>query len=636
MATGTILSVNEPLVSGGCWLVLDSDARPAEKYRWDLIIDFSGYVDQPNRLSLTRYLYENRDELVREAAARIDALGQARCAETGQTVIETLEIHQGFSFWYISGAFEKCIVRNPELGLYLKCLALERLMVLHRPRKLAMEGLADIARCALGELATTLGIATDCLPSDPAKRRGGFVSRLRALSRFAVLTVKSFHLIGCRDWPHADRGDGKPRAALFVAYSDNLRPGPDESYDPVYWKGLPEVVAQTFDYVEWCHLYDVSAGDSERAVCRRMERLTSVADHPHRLYLLEQGLRPGVVMRALLIYLRLQWRLARVERALKRHRPLSGVKPWPFLEEAWQRSTKGGGAASLAVQILLLARLAKVSGDRRPAFYLCEGMPWERTLLYFWRRYCNGPIYGYQHATVKTCDMRLLSCVAFGPGYKEWLLPDGILFNGPAAGQALRSLGFADTKLHPVEALRFDYLLDLKAALRAPQGGEGRSIAIVVVLEGIEPIDRFILELVKGALSVPAIAVRRHFVIKPHPSGQVSVREALASAGSGGWSETREGIHSVLSKADLVCTSINSSAAIEVHALGLPKILIWKPSELIRTPLQVKDWGRIVMSPAGFVAALGQTASCKAEDSETPAFFLDKALPRWRALLRQL
>ena len=174
------MSVNEPLVSGGCWLVLDSDARPGEEQIWDLIIDFSGHVDQPNRLSLTRYLYENRDELVREAAARIDALGQARCAETGQTVIETLEIHLGFSFWYISGAFEKCIVRNPELGLYLKCLALERLMVLHRPHTLALEGLADLPRRALGELATTLGTATDCLPNGLVGRRGGLVSRLRA------------------------------------------------------------------------------------------------------------------------------------------------------------------------------------------------------------------------------------------------------------------------------------------------------------------------------------------------------------------------------------------------------------------------------------------------------------------------
>ena len=228
-----------------------------------------------------------------------------------------------------------------------------------------------------------------------------------------------------------------------------------------------------------------------------------------------------------------------------------------------------------------------------------------------------------------------MSCLALGPGYKEWLHPDGILYNGPAAGHALRSLGFDDGKLHPVEALRFDYLLDLQTAPRTHDGGDGRSIAIVIVLEGIESIDRFILELVKDALSVPVIAAGRRFVIKPHPSGRVDISEALASAGSGSWSETRENIHSVLSKADLVCTSINSSAAVEVQALGIPQILIWKPNELIRTPLDVKGWGRIVTSLPAFVDALGRNVSCEVEDSETPVFYLDKALPRWRVLLRQ-
>jgi surface carbohydrate biosynthesis protein (TIGR04326 family) len=633
VVTGGILGVDASPVAGGRWLVLESTAPPDGVQGWDLVIDFSGHIDQPNRLSLIRYLHENREHLVHEAAARIDALGQARCARTGKTVVEALQVHEGYSFWYVSGAFEKCIVRNPELGLYLKCLAMEHLMVRHRPRMLATDGLTDLSRRALGDLARAQGVDTDAEPVGPERRYGGFISRLRALARFGALAAKSVRLAGCRDWPPY-HGRGKQGAALFVAYSDNLRPGQDDNYDPVYWKGLPEAVAREFDQVEWCHLYDVSAGDSERALVGRMEKLESVAGRPHCLYLLEQGLRPAIVMRAVLMYMRLQWRLAGAERALTDYRPTSGLSPWPFLAVAWQRSTSGGAAASLAVQVLLLERLAKSAAGVRQAYFLCEGMPWERTLLYFWRRNGNGPIYGYQHATVKTCDLRLLSCLPFGPGYKEWLHPDRILCNGPAAGQALRSLGFDSNRLQLVEALRFDYLLDLKAAHRGPRAVEVQSTT-VIVLEGIEPIDRFILELVRGALSVPGIASGRRFIIKPHPGSRVDIGEALAGAGDGAWSESREAIHGVLSRADLVCTSINSSAAVEAQALGIPQILIWKPSELIRTPLDVRDWGRIVMSPGAFVEALGSDISCDAEDAKLPVFYLDKALPRWRALLER-
>lgn len=634
MVTGVILGVDTPLVEGGRWLVLETNNPPGDVQGWDLVIDFSGHVDQPNRLSLIRYLHENREQLVREAAARIDALGQARCARSGKTVIEELQVHEGYSFWYVSGAFEKCIVRNPELGLYLKCLAMEQLMVRHRPRMLALEGLAELPRRAIGEFAETLGLSVERFPFDRRKLRGVFMSRLRAMARFAVMAAKSLQLIGCRDWPDVARGEDMKREALFVAYSPNIRPGQDSVYDPVYWKGLPEIVKETFNRVDWCHLYDASAGDSERQVTGRMGRMESVAGVPHRIFLLEQKLRPGLVVRALLLYLRLQWRLAGVERALRLHRPSFGLPPWPFLEVAWQRSVMGGTAASLSAQILLLEQLARASVRRR-AYYLCEGMPWERTLLYFWRRHGGEPIYGYQHTTVKSCDMRLLSCLAFGVGHREWLHPDGILFNGPAAGQALQSLGFDVGKLHPVEALRFNYLLDMRASVQTRRIGENHSAVILVVLEGIESIDRFVLMLVKSAISNPAIAAGRHFVIKPHPSGKVSVTDALAEVESAAWSETRESIHIALSKADLVCTSINSSACVEVETLGKAQVLIWKPSELIRTPLNVTDWDRIVTSSSALVAALEHPALCDVAQNAAPVFFLDKSLPRWRSVLHQ-
>jgi surface carbohydrate biosynthesis protein (TIGR04326 family) len=629
-----ILPANKSFIPGGNWLILDSGSQLVKEQKWDLIIDFSDHIDQPNRLSLTRYLYENHDALVREAASRIDAMGQAKCAEAGQTVVKALEVYQGFSFWYISGAFEKCIVRNPELAIYLKCLALEQLMVLYRPQMLAMDGLAELPRFALDKLAKTLGIDADNPFNGRKSRRIGFMPHLRALARFTVLFTKSFSLIGCRDWPRMQRGKGKERSILFVAYSPNCGPGQDDCYDPIYWKGLPEIAAQEFDNIEWCHLYDASAGESERALSRRMERLESVAGYPHHLYLLEQRLSPRLVMRAFMIYMRLQLKLAKVERALKRHPAPSDLMIWPFLEEAWQRSTKGGTAASLAVQVLLLEGLAKKAGEQ-PAFFLYEGMPWERTLLYFWRRQGNGPIFGYQHATVKTCDLRLLSSLAFGPGYQEWLLPDGILFNGYAAGKVLRSIGFDDKRIHPIEALRFNYLLDLQAITRSCQSDKAGSVTVLVILEGIESIDRFILEFVKEALSAPAIATTQHFVIKPHPSGRVSVSKALKGTGIGAWTETREGIHSVLAKANLVCTSINSSAAVEVQALGLTQILIWKPSELIRTPLIIRDWGKIVTSPSAFISALDRSISGETDDP-APVFYLDKALPRWSAMLRSL
>ena len=159
---------------------------------------------------------------------------------------------------------------------------------------------------------------------------------------------------------------------------------------------------------------------------------------------------------------------------------------------------------------------------------------------------------------------------------------------------------------------------------------------VVVLLEGLEATDHYILDLVKVALSNADIAKKYFFIIKPHPSSKMVATDVLGIQKKEiFWQESDQGIYEVISKANIVCSSINSSAVVDAYSIGLPLLLFWKKNELIRTPLEINDWNRIIISAESFVEALLQPKKFQVKHDKIDIFHLDKNLPRWRALLNQ-
>jgi len=602
--------------SGGNWLLLGPESELPQTCDWDLVVDFSGHIEGRHRLSLPRFLYEYHDEIAQDVAKRIEQLGKVTCDRTRKTVAELLQLNSGFSYWYVSGAYEKCIVRNPDLGIFLKCVALQKLIKNLRPQKIEIIGLTLIEQRAICNVAIQNGVQVS-KPSTLKEKRGYSVSRLRALIRLMHLGFSSIRNLNCRCWPDIKHSKG----TLIISYSDNIRSGLVDKFDPLYWGGLPELLEEDGRPVFWAHLFDRSSGDSVVDVCHKLKRMENIAGYPHKLFLLEQMLRPSVVAKTLFYYIWLQFRLAKAEKAIGKYEFPDGLSPWPFLKGAWVRSTRGGTAVSQLAQLVLLNQLANLVTTDIRVIYLFEGMPWERELVYHLRLACSGTIYGYQHATVKSYDLRaaVFSDTRF--------LPDYVLYNGPVSGKVLQSIGIGNDRLVPVEALRYMYLSEAKE--KSERLIESAEVS-VVILEGVVDTDRFMLQLVRAELLA---SKNWFFVIKPHQSGQIDPQIELAGVESSRWKVTTEGIHDVLKmRYKAVCTSINSSAVVEAQALGLPTILIWNPKEIIRTPLQLTDWRRIVTKPDAFRNAL-EVVSVTMPENKQRIFFMEKSMMRWRSIL---
>ena len=95
------------------WLIVEkASADHLLENDWDLIIELSGSTNNPRCFSIQKYLFENKQKIIQDAVSRIEHLGNQRCPKTNKTVVEALDLIEGYSYWYSSGAFEKCIVRN--------------------------------------------------------------------------------------------------------------------------------------------------------------------------------------------------------------------------------------------------------------------------------------------------------------------------------------------------------------------------------------------------------------------------------------------------------------------------------------------------------------------------------------------
>jgi surface carbohydrate biosynthesis protein (TIGR04326 family) len=579
------------LKNGGKWFVNFSEVDDSSLSNWDVIVDFSGYSKSDNHISLPRYLYDNQARFMENTAIQIDKYGSLSFDSSGLSISDYLRLKDDFSLWDISGASEKCIVRNPDLADYLKLLAVEDLLVNYQPASIGTNTSDARILNQLEKISQGVGIKYESRLTQSVHRNFFLNLRVSAFLRFSAYVIQIFSLLPFRFKKLLCISD---KDIVFLSYSDNLKKGSVNNYDSLYWNGLSSVIDGEFDTVAWTHIYDAASGRSRKDICKIQSRLESLAGTSTKFILLDQFLSMRLILNAFLIYVKLQLKLPIVERAITNQEFNNSVELWPFIKSAWDRSMKGGSAVSLIVQKLLIDRFVCSVGEGTTCVYLFEGMAWERMLLHSWRRANRGPLYGYQHTTIKSLDLRPLTYLHPFCDNTQKLLPDKLLVNSLVSMKILKRMGFSSTILREIEATRYNHLAKHTDTMNNYTLHKER-LVVLIVLEGLELVDIFILELL-ASLKVKEMSDQDvHFIIKPHPNGKILVSDFMLKTGTDvNWEVNTTTMEEALIEADVVCVSVNSSATVDACNSGLPLVLIWKPDELIRSSLQEVNWSEIV------------------------------------------
>ena len=274
----------------------------------------------------------------------------------------------------------------------------------------------------------------------------------------------------------------------------------------------------------------------------------------------------------------------------------------------------------------IFEKVFKEMPKQSQGLYLLENQPWEKCMIYAWRKYGHGQIIGVPHAAVSYWDLR------YSLHPNEYLnfnanatpLPDNVALNGVAAINMYIEGGLALHRIKEVEALRYLYLSNLQTNTRSVVDN---GINLLVLGGHDLHSTKTQMELLINSLEL--IDREVNIFVKPHPLSfiqesdypKLNFQVILSPLGE------------IISKYNVVFSSNQTAAAVDVY-LSKKKVLI------------MQDCNTFNLSPlrgfAGveFIKTAKELAACLSENTDDSNmlidqnfFFLDNELPKWRKLL---
>lgn len=554
---------------------------------------------------------------------------------SGRSVIQHLEVEDGFSLWWMTRIAEKSPFKSPRIYDCIRLLALEELLREESPEAVELfTDDSDVAE-AIGTLCRNLDIWFNRrrqwlrLPKAISKARlnRALPHPLQALIALARGVVVKWPLTkgGTPAW---FEGANATFVCSYFIHLDAELCG-NGRFASRQWEVFPEFLRRSGRRANWLQHFFVCAEVPDAATgLGWLRQFNDRAETEGRHAFIAAYLSPSVLALALLQWLRLfrvHWSL----RDVAQHFHTAGSKAslWPLLREDWQTSLIGSAALDNCLWFHLFQRALSGMPHQPLGFFLYENQGWERAMIHAWRKNGHGRIIGVQHATAPFWflsyfeDERTLS-ETDGPAAAR---PDRIAVNGDASKTALLSNGFRPEDLVEVEALRYLGLPSVEH--RAANSPFVCRVLIVGDLVG-SVMDGFLRMLEAVAKQLPPSF---RFTFKPHPAYVVDIaRYPSLAAGV-----TTAALSSILQDFDVVVAANSTSAAVDAYQAGLRVIVALDPRALNLSPLLGRSDVAFVSNQRELLTALTeeQPATGHAPDNY---FFLDPDLPRWKQLLENL
>jgi surface carbohydrate biosynthesis protein (TIGR04326 family) len=592
--------------------------------------------------SIPRYLEDHAEGLRAKYLEFIHDLGERNIA--GKRVIDHFDTGDGFSLWSMSELAEKSPLKSPQIYDCLRLLALEELLVAHKPRRITLQSNNVQLAQALKRLCESLQIILTWQREKKSRRDFSLIGIYRTLPHsLQALVALSRHLI--LRWPlrqlDRPRWFSDPDAMFICSYFTHLDSGccARGHYYSRQWEVLTDYLQASGRRTNWVHHFLFSAampnvGTGLRWLKLFNRRPSQEGNHAF----LDSFLNGRIVLRAVRKWLRLRGlRASQGQIAAAFYPRNSAVWLWPFLKSTWISSQRGSTAIINCLWIELFDAALEEIPRQKSGLYLWENQGWERALIRAWRRHGHGRIIGVQHATVPFWHLNNFSHLAEpGPSHADSaLLPDYLAVNGPGALEALANGGFPRGKLVATEALRYLKLekKDSPPAVSASSGGDAQrspSAQVRVLLLGdlvAATTDEF-LRMVEAAIK--RLPAGYKFTLKPHPACVFCLVDYPGLT----IDETTEALDQILNQYDVALAANSTSAAVDAYIAGLPVIVAVGGGELNLSPLRGEVGVRFVSDEKELAKALGVFSAGGLAISPTrKMFFMDCELPRWKHLL---
>jgi surface carbohydrate biosynthesis protein (TIGR04326 family) len=611
-------------------IIWDSKTLPDNNEEIIILWKQNRQSNSTNQISIAELIEKNADRLKTRYLTWIYNLGETKFGLLN--VVDALKIRNNLSYWWMTPLAEKYnFSKSPQINDAIRLMAFDewnkstqaKSMILVTDNIALAECLEIYCRCKnLGFVWTR---STD---SRIRKSVKGKISRsLPNTAKVLIWLIRYF----INRWSCRGIGVAKWKLSTakitFFSYFDGLLFGTasESKLENYYWGDLPSVLQTAGKQTNWLYIL---SGDSKSPVTSSSHRLINQLNHSGNIYqnhvLLDSFLSFKVLLKTVKDWYHVQYHLKKVEKVISRSHS-EDLQIWPLFKDEYKTS-RGIRTVENLLYLNLFEEACALLPEQNIGVYLFEQQPWEFSLINTWKSNQHNKLIGAQHTTVLFWDLRYFADPRSFSDISSlrFPMPDKIAVNGPISMNTLSDAGYVKDDLILTEALRYQYIEEYKAKIKA----KGNKQKYQVLVLGDYSFENTYHQIKLLELAIDLLNFKPRIIMRPHPSCPIHSRDFKILE------ITERTLPELLFEVDMVYTSGSTSGAVDAYCMGLPVVSVLAPEKLNLSPLRGIPGVNFADTPqklAGFIQHLYESDSGASNKIEF--FTMNSKLSRWRSLL---
>ena len=604
-------------------LIWDSTS-PAPKNRTVVLWQSFNLEYLDNTLSILDLVEQNKSSVRSEFLSWSHDLGELKIFNI--SLKKHLEIRPNFSYWWLSLFVEKCnFSKSPEIDNAIKLIAFKQWLSSSQITSIEVKSNNPRLVRAFKTLSTISHLNFYSRISLISSFVAPKFYNLKAIAWLFIHLYKSRYLkgLGLKAWRQS-----KESITIF-SYLFNLdarRLKSNEHYSN-FWTNLPNSIVKTGYGMNWLHIFTPSKQIPNAKTAASYLKNFNEQNSKEVHVFLESFINLRIILKSIS-----DWhKVSKIASKLKRSLPKDDFI-FNVLVDDWGKSFYGFHAINNCLTLNLFSEAMRSLPTQKLGLYLQENQSWEIALNYCWKDSDHHEIIGVPHSTTRFWDLRYANDPRIHnlQGSHTYLKPNAIAINGQAQKNYFKSIGYPDSEIELVEALRYFHLHSNSMNPSVTAGSREQSSVLVLGDYLLENNYQLISMLDKVALLLPNTI---RFIFKPHPACPVplSLFKGIPA------SVSEDSLENLLQQCTIAFSSNVTTAALDAYFRGVPVACMIDPCKLNLSPMLGIDNSVFVKTHQDLAIKILQSldGDIRLERDPDNFFELDTSLPKWLSLIEK-
>jgi surface carbohydrate biosynthesis protein (TIGR04326 family) len=228
-----------------------------------------------------------------------------------------------------------------------------------------------------------------------------------------------------------------------------------------YWIGLNKYLKTNNISSNWIHLSSINDNSvKSKGVNEKFKNDYNNSNKNEKHLLLNEFMSIQIFFKSLEIWIKLVLQFIKHKKNIFIPK-IGGFNVELLLKNDIQNSLIGQYSISNITYLNLIKKVLKTLPKQELCLYPYENQSWEYSLLFNWKKLFGSKIIGNAHSSVRYWDLRYFNDQDYFVKNFNYSFPDLIAVNSSIAKKHLIISGTPANKIIEVEALRYNYILDL-------------------------------------------------------------------------------------------------------------------------------------------------------------------------------